>query len=68
MAFEIWKNHTQYAQFIVILTLTPLGVAVTVWRFVATYQRARKPGLEDWMAAVAVFLSILVNLGSLVGK
>lgn len=67
-AFELWKDSTQLAQFIVLVALTPIGIAVTVLRFVATRRGARKPGLEDWLATVAAIFFILVNLAGLMGK
>lgn len=68
MAFRIYNNSTQFAQFIVLIIFTPLGIAVTVLRFVATRYGARRPGLEDWMAALATVFFILVNLAGLMGE
>ena len=68
MAFELWKNSTQLSQFIVLIIFTPLGIAVTVLRFVATRRVARKIGHEDWLAAAATLFFILCNLGGLMGK
>lgn len=68
MVFELWKNHAEYTQFIVLLIFSPLSIIVVVWRFVATYQSTRKPGLEDWMAAVAVIFSVLTNVGGITGE
>lgn len=68
MAFRIYNNSTQFAQFIVLIIFTPLGIAVTVLRFVATRHGARKPGLEDWMAALATVFFVLVNLAGLLGE
>ncbi|GAP85076.1 putative benzoate 4-monooxygenase cytochrome [Rosellinia necatrix] len=65
MAFELWKNHAEYTQFIVLLVFSPLSILVVAWRFVATYQSTRKPGLEDWMAVVAVIFSVLTNVGGI---
>jgi hypothetical protein len=67
MAFRIYNNPTQYAQFIVLIIFTPLGIAVTVLRFVATRYGARKPGLEDWMAAIATLFFALTNFAGLMG-
>ncbi|KAF4627058.1 hypothetical protein G7Y89_g11097 [Cudoniella acicularis] len=65
MAFKLWNNHTQLAQFIVLIIFTPIGIAVTVLRFVATYRGARKPSLEDWLAVMATLFFILTNLAGL---
>ncbi|KAI0410782.1 hypothetical protein F5X98DRAFT_358895 [Xylaria grammica] len=66
MAFEIWRNSTQLAQFILLITFTPLGIAVTALRFVAIRRTARKPGFEDWMAVLATLFFALTNLGGLI--
>lgn len=67
MAFELWRNSVQYAQFIVLVIFSPLGVAVTVLRFVATRRSSRKVAFEDWMALVAAFFSVMTNVAGLVG-
>lgn len=66
--FQIYNNHTQFAQFIVLIIFTPLGIAITALRFVATRHGARKFGLEDWMAIAATVFFVLVNLAGLVGE
>jgi hypothetical protein len=53
MAFEIWKNSTQLGQFALNIPLTLLGFVIAALRFVATHRAGRRPGLEDWMAALA---------------
>lgn len=68
MTFEIYHNSTQFAQFIVLVIFSPLGIAVTALRFVATRHGSRKPGLEDWMAAAATLFFVLVNLAGLMGE
>lgn len=68
MAFELWKNSTQLAQFIVLIVFTPIGFMVASLRLVATHRGARKPGLEDWLAIVATIFFMLVNLAGLMGK
>lgn len=68
MTFNIHNNSTQFAEFIVLILFTPLGIAVTVLRFVATRYGARKPGLEDWLAAGATLFFLLFNLASLMGE
>ncbi|KAI1372085.1 hypothetical protein F4677DRAFT_449744 [Hypoxylon crocopeplum] len=65
MSFELWNSSAQLSQFIVLLIFTPLGIAVTVLRFVATYRGARKPSLEDWLAVAATIFFILTNLAAL---
>ncbi|KAK8075877.1 hypothetical protein PG997_010540 [Apiospora hydei] len=59
-----YKYPKQLAEFITILVLTPLGIAVTVLRFVVTKRSSRDPGLEDWMALSATLFISLTNLGS----
>jgi cytochrome bd-type quinol oxidase subunit 2 len=68
MAFETWKNSTQMAQFVVLVLFTPLGIAVTALRFVATRRSARKPGAEDWLAVIAAVFCTLMNWAALMGK
>jgi threonine/homoserine/homoserine lactone efflux protein len=68
MAFEIWKESTQFSQFIVLLVFTPMGIVVTALRFVAGSRAVRKPGFEDWMAVVATIFFIMVNVTAFVGK
>ncbi|KAH9984254.1 hypothetical protein F4779DRAFT_330912 [Xylariaceae sp. FL0662B] len=65
MAFEMWKNSTEMAQFIVLIILTPIGIAVTGLRFVACRHGARKAGLEDWLAVLACLFASLVNFDAL---
>ncbi|KAI0894505.1 hypothetical protein F4806DRAFT_471582 [Annulohypoxylon nitens] len=64
MAFELWENHIHIAEFIVLLTFTPIGIVVTALRFVATHRAARKPSLEDWLAVVATVIFVLVAIAS----
>lgn len=68
MGFEIYNNSTQYAEFIVMIIFTPLGVAVTALRFVATRRGARKLGFDDWMAGTATLFFVLFNIAALMGK
>lgn len=68
MGFDLGRDSTQLAQFIVLMIFTPIGIAVMVLRFIATRRSARKLGLEDWMAALATLFFVLTNLGGLVGK
>ncbi|KAK9426029.1 putative integral membrane protein [Seiridium unicorne] len=65
MAFELWKNSAQWAQFLTLIIFTPLGIAVTLLRFVATHRSARKPSLEDWLALTATIFFVLNNLAAL---
>lgn len=67
MVRELYKNPTQLAEFVVLILFTPLGIAVTVLRFVATYHSQRKPGLEDWMAILATLFFCLTNIGGVSG-
>ncbi|KAI1661696.1 hypothetical protein F4813DRAFT_345443 [Daldinia decipiens] len=66
MGFELWKNSTEFAQLIVLTIFTPIGIGLTVLRFVAAYRGMRKPGLEDWMAVLAALFFMLTNLGALI--
>ncbi|KAI9164101.1 Endo-1,4-beta-xylanase B [Paramyrothecium foliicola] len=68
MGFAMWRHPTQFAQFIVLIVFTPFGIAVTVLRFVATRRSGRRPGLEDWLAAVAALFFVLCNFGALMCK
>lgn len=68
MAFEINKDSTQFAQFVTLIILTPLGIAVTALRFVAVRRVERKAGAEDWLAIIATLFTILTNLSALMGK
>lgn len=68
MAFEVWKQDSQLAEFIVLIVFSPIGISVTALRFVATRRGARSPGLEDWLAAVAAFFFLMVNFANLMGK
>lgn len=56
------------SQFIVLTIFTPLGILVTILRFVATHRASRKPSIEDWLAVVATVFFITTNLGGLMGK
>lgn len=53
------------SQFIVLTIFTPLGILVTILRFVATHRASRKPSIEDWLAVVATVFFITTNLGGL---
>ena len=59
MAFEVFKDSTQGAYFVVLIISAVLSVVAVVLRFLATRRMGRKPGLEDWLAvsAVVVFLA-----------
>ncbi|KAK7994638.1 hypothetical protein PG991_016226 [Apiospora marii] len=65
MVLELNRSPRQQAEFIVILVLTPLGIAVTILRFIATSRSPRSPGLEDWMAMSATLFFLLTNIGGL---
>ncbi|KAI0602448.1 hypothetical protein F4775DRAFT_588686 [Biscogniauxia sp. FL1348] len=64
-AFRIWQNSTQMSQFVVLVLLTPLGILVTLLRFVAIQRASRRPGLEDWLSAAATVFFITTNLWAL---
>ncbi|KAJ2987832.1 hypothetical protein NUW58_g4293 [Xylaria curta] len=68
MPSELWENPLLSAQVVVLLVFTALGTVVTLLRFVATHRAARKPGLEDWLAAVATISAALANISSLKGS
>jgi hypothetical protein len=68
MAFEINKDSTQFAQFVTLIKLTPLGIVVTALRFVAVRHVERKVGAEDWLAIIATLVTILTYLSALMGK
>lgn len=68
MAFEIYEDSTQLAQFVTLIVFTPLGIAVTALRFVAVRRVTRKVGVEDWLAVIATIFFILTNLTGLMGK
>lgn len=68
MGLELNRSPKQQAGFIVILVFTPLGIVVTVLRFVATSHSPCNLGLEDWMAILATLFFLLTNLGGLSGS
>jgi hypothetical protein len=68
MGFELWRDSTQLSQLIVLVIFTPIGIAVTALRFVATHRGARKPSLEDWMAVIATLFFMLTNFSALMGE
>ncbi|KAJ5273999.1 hypothetical protein N7478_009124 [Penicillium angulare] len=65
MAFEMQNDSTQFAQFVTLIILTPLGIVVTALRFVAVRRVERKVGAEDWLAIIATLFTILTNLSAL---
>jgi hypothetical protein len=65
MPFHMYRHPTQFAQFITLIVFTPLGIAATVLRFVATRRSGRKADREDWLAAVAAFFFVACNFGAL---
>ncbi|KAK7986887.1 hypothetical protein PG988_001875 [Apiospora saccharicola] len=65
MGVELSRSPKQEAEFVVNLVLTPIGIVVTILRFVATSHSSRNPGLEDWMAISGTLFFVLTNLGSL---
>lgn len=67
MAFKIYEDSTQLAQFATLLVFTPLGIVVTALRFVAVRRVTRKAGVEDWLAVIATIFFILTNLSGLMG-
>jgi hypothetical protein len=68
MTSELFRNSTYTAQFFVLIIFSPLGIAVTWLRFVATRREGRKIGLEDWFAVLATIFFLLTNIGGLGGK
>lgn len=67
MGFELWKDPIQFAQFIVLIIFSPLGVILTVLRVMATRRSSRKVAFEDWMALVAAFFTVMTNVAGLAG-
>lgn len=54
MAFAILKDAQQSAVFFLIILLTPLAIAATYFRFVASRMSLGKLGIEDWLALSAL--------------
>jgi cytochrome bd-type quinol oxidase subunit 2 len=67
MGFELWKDPIQFAQFIVLIIFSPLGVILTMLRVMATRRSSRKVAFEDWMALVAAFFTVMTNVAGLAG-
>ncbi|KAI0025982.1 hypothetical protein F4780DRAFT_1668 [Xylariomycetidae sp. FL0641] len=65
MAFAGWDVSQQKGEFILLIVLMPLGIAITALRFIAMSRIERKPGLEDWMAVIATAFFVLSTIASL---
>lgn len=68
MAFAAYNSSAQMAQFIVLLIFTPIGILVTVLRFVAARRSQRNTDIEDWLAVLATIFFAMCNLSGLMGK
>lgn len=68
MAFQLYNNSTQMAQFVVLLIFTPLSVLVMALRFVASRKGKRKLGMEDWFCVLATIFAVMCNVCSLKGE
>ncbi|KJK94778.1 hypothetical protein H633G_01380 [Metarhizium anisopliae BRIP 53284] len=68
MPFTAYNSSAQMAQFIVLLIFTPIGISVTVLRFVAARRSQRNTDIEDWLAVLATVFFAMCNLSGLMGK
>ncbi|EXU96266.1 hypothetical protein X797_010651 [Metarhizium robertsii] len=68
MPFAAYNSSAQMAQFIVLLIFTPIGILVTVLRFIAARRSQRNTDIEDWLAVLATVFFAMCNLSGLMGK
>ncbi|KAK4194674.1 hypothetical protein QBC40DRAFT_301899 [Triangularia verruculosa] len=59
MAFEVFKDSTAGAYFVILAVTGLLSLIACGLRFLATIRTGRKPGLEDWLAASAVVVYLI---------
>lgn len=59
MGFSGLNTTGNAAAFFVLVLAIPLSIIATGLRFLATRKAGRKPGLEDWLALVALVAMIL---------
>ncbi|RYP25134.1 hypothetical protein DL765_000015 [Monosporascus sp. GIB2] len=62
---HMWKGKAGEAKLANCAQLNQITATVTALRFVATRRSARKPGLEDWLAAAATLFFTLTDLAGL---
>lgn len=55
MAFQVFENANQGANFVITLVTMPICALVTIIRFAVIMRSGRKMGLEDWFAFAALF-------------
>lgn len=67
MAFLLYQNKQQWAEFWIMIIAPLLAAAVTALRFVATRRGKRKPGLEDWLALGGLVSIVMFALAALLG-
>ncbi|KID85142.1 benzoate 4-monooxygenase cytochrome P450 [Metarhizium guizhouense ARSEF 977] len=65
MAFAAYNSSAQMSQFIVLLLFTPIGILVTVLRFVAARRSQRNTDIEDWLAVLATIFFAMCNLSAI---
>lgn len=58
MEFRVFHIADQGAFFVVLIFCALSSVAALILRFVAAHRSNRKPGAEDWLALVAVLLTL----------
>ncbi|KAI1755489.1 hypothetical protein F4782DRAFT_527540 [Xylaria castorea] len=59
MAFKVFDSPDQTATFFLCIFTTPICILLTVLRFTTTQRRARKVGLEDWLALAALIIYLV---------